>query len=78
MLLSALECICEALEYICKKIHDILSQKHREKEGDILFHVCMHTNIHNVSVRVECTCKALECIARMYCKYTVKCGRMHM
>ncbi len=37
MRLGAVDCICEAMEYICKKIHDILSHKHRENEGDILF-----------------------------------------
>jgi hypothetical protein len=51
MSLSAPECICEAMEYICKKIHAILSQKDREKEGDILFHVCTYANIYSASVR---------------------------
>ena len=51
MSLSAPECICEAMEYTCTKIHAILSQKDREKEGDILFHVCTHAYIYSASVR---------------------------
>ena len=69
MSLSAPECICELMEYICTKIHVILSQKDREKEGDILFHVCTHANIYSASVRqnvyVQCQNVLTECIANI-------------
>ena len=35
--------------------------------------------IANVHLRVlEYKCKALECIARIYCKYTLECARIYM